>query len=432
MREKSGLLPRRPRRRIRAAAVITGALALGMAGMQISGAGPAHAGTRAQPGGQGEGSLVSATLLQRLPAASVRAELANARLAPGAPALGAGEARYGITAYRVTYRSVNAAGRPVLASGLVAFPAGGPRALQVVSYAHGTTATKADVPSSFGLGPDHAVEGRWSAELFASAGFATTEPDYVGMGSGTGPIEYLVAKSEAAASADLLTAARTLAARNGDMLERKVLVTGFSQGGSAAMALGHDLQRRGVRYFRVRALAPVSGPYDLLGAELPGIFNGQVAPAGAPYYVAYILTTWNPLYHLYGTPAGAFTAPYAAEITGLFDGSHQDQQITAALPATLRALLTPQFIRLLQHPQGRILRALRANATCTGWTPRVPVRLYAARGDTTVTQVNAQHCARAISSHGGRAELVQLGPVDHDTSDFIALPQIVRWFLRLG
>jgi hypothetical protein len=134
----------------------------------------------------------------------VRTELDGARLAPGAPALGGGEVRYGVDAYRVSYRTVDANGRPVVATGLVALPAGGPASLPVVSYDHGTTATSADVPSSFGLGPDHAVEGRWSAELFASAGFAVTEPDYVGMGEGTGPIEYLVAKVEASASADLL------------------------------------------------------------------------------------------------------------------------------------------------------------------------------------------------------------------------------------
>lgn len=123
-----------------------------------------------------------------------------------------------------------------MATGLVALPAVGPASLPVVTYDHGTTATSADVPSSFGLGPDHAVEGRWSAELFASAGFAVTEPDYVGMGEGTGPIEYLVAKSEASASADLLTAARTLAA------ERAVTQVNALQCAQAIRAHGGDVQ----------------------------------------------------------------------------------------------------------------------------------------------------------------------------------------------
>jgi hypothetical protein len=44
-----------------------------------------------------------------------------------------------------------------------------------------------------------------------------------------------------------------------------------------------------------------------------------------------------------------------------------------------------------------------------------------------VTQVNAEQCAQAI-----KAPVVQLGNVSHDVSDFAALPQIVRWFLKLS
>lgn len=407
-----------------------GALLVGLSVALMAYAAPAGAGSR-PAASAGAGTLLSATRIQRLSAAQVRAELASARPGPGGPVLGTGEVRYGVTAYGVRYRTENAAGHRVIASGLVVLPAGGPRSLTPVTYAHGTTATAADVPSAFGLGPDKAVEGRWAGELFASAGFAAVEPDYMGMGTGTGPIEYLVSRSEATASADLLVAARSLAAGERDRLAPGVLVTGFSQGGSAAMALGRELAA-GRGYFRLRALAPVSGPYDLAGAELPGIFNGQVAPAVTPYYVAYTLTSWNRLYRLYGAPRQAFRAPYAAKVTGLFDGSHQDQQVVAALPSSLGSLLTPRYLGLLRHPAGRMLRAFEANSTCSGWTPRVPVRLFAARGDTTVTQVNAQHCARLIAARGGAVALVQVGNVDHETSDFVALPRIVRWFSRLA
>jgi hypothetical protein len=427
-----------------------GLLLLGTAGSMMAYGAPADASGHRGPadasghgGRDQEGTLVSATLLQQVSEKSVRAELAGARLAPGAPALGGGEVRYGVDAYRVTYRTVDANGRPVVASGLVAFPAGGageasvtgrpdgasgPASLPVVSYDHGTTATSADTPSSFGLGPDHAVEGRWSAELFASAGFAVTEPDYVGMGTGTGPIEYLIAKSEATASADLITAARTLAAQHGYTLERKVLVTGFSQGGQAAMALGRDLQQAG----ELRALAPVSGPYDLVTAQLPGLFNGKMAAAIEPYYVGYVLVSWNKLYGLYRDPAEVFRAPYASEMASLFNGSQQDATVVAKLPDSLSKLLTPEYYRMFQHPAGALLSALEANDTCSGWTPDVPVKMFAASGDTTVDPANAAQCAQAIRARGGNIQLVQAGDVSHDMSDFVALPQILRWFLTLS
>jgi hypothetical protein len=381
------------------------------------------------------GTLISATTIARISEPSVAAELRNARQEPGTPAFGAGMVRYGVDAYRVVYQTVNATGQPVRASGLVAFPDAGPRRLRLVSYDHGTSTNKASVPSSFGLdAAQDGLEGRWSSELFASAGFAVAEPDYVGMGLGSGPIEFMVARSEASASVDLLTAARTLAARRGDRLDPGVLATGFSQGGAAAMALGRALQHGQSPFFRLAALAPVSGPVDLTGAELPGMFNGQVAAAVAPYYIGYTLTSWNPLYHLYSAPSQAFRQPYAARVQQLFDGSHQDQQVIAALPATLSRLLTPAYLRLLQHPTGNFLRALDANSTCAGWTPRVPVRLYAASGDSQVTPVNSANCLRAISARGGDASLIGLGSVGrfglvgHDISAFLGLPKVVRWF----
>jgi hypothetical protein len=380
------------------------------------------------------GVLISATLIARLPESAVAAELRNARDEPGTPALGAGMVRYGIDAYRVIYQTVNATGQPVRASGLVVFPAAGQRQLRLVSFATGTSTYKLNVPSTFGLdAAGDGLEGRWSAELFASAGFAIAEPDYVGMGRGSGPIEFMVGRAMATASLDVLTAARTLAARHGYQLDRGVLATGFSEGGSAAMALGRALQQGQSPFFRLTALAPISSPLDLTGAELPGVFNGQVAAVAAPFYLGYVLTKWNPLYHLYSSPSQAFQQPYAARVQGLYDGSHQDLQVLAALPPLSR-LITPAYLRLLRHPTGKLLRAFNANSTCFGWTPRVPARLYAASGDSQGPPANSVDCQRAIRARGGHASLIWLGSVSrfglvgHFVSAFLALPKIVRWF----
>ena len=404
----------------------------------------AAAAARHQVPARQESVLIRSIVIARLSKQAVATDLRNARLGPDDPALGAGQARYGIVAYRVLYRTVNANGQPARASGLVAFPASHGRRLQLVDYGHGTTGYKRDVPSSFGQDASgDGIQGRWSAELFASAGFAVAEPDYVAMGAGPGRPEYMVAKSEVSASLDLIRAAQLIASRRGARVSPGVLVTGFSQGGSAAMAVGQALQHGAAPGFGVRALGPISGPYDLIGAELPGMFNGQVAAGAAVYLTAYALTAWNPLYHLYAAPGDAFRQPYAAHVEGLFDGSHPDQQIIVSLPPSLRDLPTDRYLRLLRHPAGALRHALIANSTCNGWTPRVPVRLYAASGDEAVTQVNAQHCQQAIAAHHGRVRLIQLGPVSepapgqppawrgHNLSAFIALPKVLRWFETL-
>jgi hypothetical protein len=150
-----------------------------------------------------------------------------------------------------------------------------------------------------------------------------------------------------------------------------------------------------------------------------------VEAAIEPYYVGYVLTTWNKLYHLYDNPV--FRAPYASYITARYNGSQRDATVVAKLPDSLRELLTPRYYKQLQHPSGALLKALETNNTWAGWTPDVPVKLFAASGDTTVVPADATQCARVI-----HAPVVQLGDVSHDVSDFVALPQILRWFQQLS
>ena len=442
-RDRAGASRRAASARRAVALASSGLVLISLAGVLGACAAPAsapraaadrHPAPPAASAARDRGVLISATPIARLPESAVAAELRNARYKPGTPALGAGMVRYGIDAYRVIYQTVNATGQPVRASGLVVFPAAGRRRLRLVSFATGTSTYKLNVPSTFGLDAARdGLEGRWSSELFASAGFAVAEPDYVGMGRGSGPIEYMVGRAMATASLDVLTAARALAARHGYQLDRDVLATGFSEGGSAAMALGRALQQGQSPYFRLTALAPISSPLDLTGAELPGVFNGQVAAVAAPYYLGYVLTKWNPLYHLYSSPTQAFRQPYAARVQGLYNGSHQDQQVLAALPPLSR-LITPAYLRLLRHPTGKLLRAFNANSTCFGWTPRVPVHLYAASGDSQGPPANSVDCRRAIRARGGHASLIWLRPVGkfglvgHFVSAFLALPKILRWF----
>jgi fermentation-respiration switch protein FrsA (DUF1100 family) len=88
----------------------------------------------------------------------------------------------------------------------------------------------------------------------------------------------------ASASLDLLKAAKTLAERRKITLDSRILVTGFSQGGHTAMALGAALQRD--PELDVAAIAPVSGPFDLEHAELPATLDGRLDERVATFYLA--------------------------------------------------------------------------------------------------------------------------------------------------
>lgn len=426
----SALSPARSRGALRAcaAAVCCGLLLSGPAVATAAPApvGRAHAHTPAEESGRG--TLVSAEKLYTLatPRAAA-AELAAAGFAGDT-------ARHGVVAYRLVYRTVDAYGRPTTASGLFALPLNSAHRLRTVSFAHGTGSHKNDAPSM--------QRGAFvSAPVIAhaAAGAATVAPDYLGLGKGPGLHPWMDISSETTASLDMLRAARAFAPRAGHVLEREVMVTGFSQGASAALGLGRALESGQDRWFRLGALAPISGAYDFGGAELPALLAGDLEPKSSVVYAAYTLVAFNRLYHLYDAPGEVFEDPYAGTVEALFDGNHTGKQLMDGTPGNLRdELLTDHGYELLAHPTEPLAAALReTDAVCTDWTPRAPVRLYMAAGDEQATTENTAHCRAALRAGGVSAPVIDLGEVDysgsrHLGSNVAATAAVVRWFGELS
>ncbi|MFG2983310.1 alpha/beta hydrolase family protein [Streptomyces sp. NPDC048258] len=199
------------------------------------------------------GALISVTPLDTLGRDQVVAALGTLGFDPGT-------VRYGVTAYRLDYATVDPQGRPTTAPGLLVLPRGGPHRLDLASDTHGTLATRDDAPSG-GAGYN-----RLTPYLHASAGRAVAAPDYPGLGGGPGSHPYMDTRSAVTASVDMLKAARTAAGRLGRPVTRDVYATGFSQGGQVAMAVGRELSR-GRDGLRLRALAPIAGPHTLSGDD---------------------------------------------------------------------------------------------------------------------------------------------------------------------
>ncbi|MFF2026115.1 hypothetical protein ACFVW2_30515 [Streptomyces sp. NPDC058171] len=360
----------------------------------------------------GRGSVVSATLVAQWDADRVRAHLAQAHIE-------ADQVRHGVRAHRIVYRTIDVTGRPTTASQLVVVPANGVRDLRVVSWLHGTTVFRGDVASMNERSTDRAA-----AFLFAGAGHAVSAPDYLGLGEGPGFHPYGHPEGTVSAAVDALRATRSFVRRDGRDLERRVLISGFSQGGPATMMLGRALHRGADRYFRPGALAPVGGPFDLSGFEAAAADDRVVRSS---LYLAYFATAWQRMYGLYGTPSEVFRAPYDTVVETLFDGHHRSSEVAAALPATSRELFTPEFLDRIRHPTGELRRQLRALDTTCDWRPAVPVRIFHSPDDADVAFTNAGHCSGQLTANGVEHEVVEVAG-DHNGSVRSALPQVVRAF----
>ncbi|MFE1882710.1 alpha/beta hydrolase family protein [Streptomyces diastatochromogenes] len=393
-------------RRIRkGGAVAAAALLAGLAAAPAAVAGPR---------GDHRGEVVSVVPVARHSRAEVARGLEELHV-------GTDSLRYGVRAYRVTYRTVDPYGRPTTVTGLLTLPEGGGRTLGLVSDTHGTMADRDYAPSV-------SEDARAQSYLFASAGHAVAAPDYLGLGKGPGRHPYMDTRSAVTASVDMLRAARTAAGRLGRTVNGDLYATGFSQGGQVAMAVGRAVQHGDAPGFRLKALAPVAGPYDLAGTEVPALADGRVNDTSGVLYISYFLTAQNRLHHIYDNPAQVFRAPYADRVEGLFDGRHEEEGIVRQLAPNVKELLTDDFYRQLTHPTGGFLAALRANDHTCDWKPDVPVRLYAGEKDTDVPIGNARTCARTLARQGARVRVLDQGDVDHVGSYVTALPKIARWF----
>ncbi|MFD7664733.1 alpha/beta hydrolase family protein [Streptomyces sp. NPDC059788] len=341
-----------------------------------------------------------------------------------------------MSAYRLGYRTIAPDGRPTTASGLLVLPHDAPARLPAVVHTHGGMTARDRAPSVNGEGPDHLATA-----LYAAGGRAAVAPDYLGLGKGPGRHPFLHTAATVSATLDMLRAARTAVPRldtarptppertghtaeqaehtaepaGRASLDGQVYVTGYSQGGHAAMGFARALAEGTDPRFRLRGLAPGGGPYDLLNAEIPAALEGRVNGVAAVLTFSQALTSQNHFLSppLYSDPREVFRAPYASYIDGLFNGEHQQEEVIRKLPGTLKELFTHAWYEKLRHPSGALLDMFRTIDTTCSWAPEVPVTLYTATGDHEVVKENTLSCARQLTARGASVTVVDRGAAGH-------------------
>ena len=323
------------------------------------------------------------------------------------------DAANAIDCYRIIYPSTDEKGRPIRLSGLLALPHGSaPRGL--VSFQHGTTSDRDEVPSNL------STDGLAAAILFAGNGYAAIAPDYTGLGVSKGAQSYLVASDTARSVVDMIHAVRHIQGVPGD----PPFLVGFSEGGYASLAAQRAMEAHGER---VLAVAAIAGAYNLRAVSVPFSLKGE-SPQASVY-----LALWVRGYaKRYGHPLdSAFTPRYAALIPRLFDTPRDAEDAVRALPRDPRALFRPEVLDAIAGKGHHwLVDALKQNEM-GDWAAKAPIRLYYGSYDVDVTPIEAATTARQMAARGSRIEAVDVGRGDHNTSVFMAVPLIVKWLESL-
>ena len=313
--------------------------------------------------------------------------------------------------YKLDYETVDPYGFPIMASGVVFVPQGLTNPLPLLCDQHGTIFLKNFVESQdtdVDLGRLWGSEGG-DAMFFATSGYVTLMPDYLGMGDSPGFQTYVHSKTEATAVVDMLRAAKTFCASNGIALNSQLFLMGYSQGGLATMAAHREIEALHSNEFTVTASAPMAAPYDFAGTTLH--YWLAATNYGGSAYVAQVLAALLPIYHFADTLEELFAAPFNRTVAPLLDGKHDFKAVNALCPASPLAILRADYLESLRNnPMDPIRLALRDNDLYE-WTPRSPIRLFHCQGDEIIPYTNSMVAYRSFTDRGACCvEVVDPGP----------------------
>ena len=306
---------------------------------------------------------------------------------------------FGVVKYRVTY-TINYLGLPYEVSGALFVPVDEAGtavecAMPTHTYMHGTMFRRDDAPSYDGF------EGELGF-IMATGGAVCLMPDYLGLGSSDEVIHpYCHAESEADAGIGLLAAVEALQDELGLGLNGQHYVSGYSQGGHASMAMAKRMQEDPDAGFPLAAAAPMSGPYDMSGTQLPiGMAEEQYSN---PAYLAYILLSWQQTYgNLYVDLGELFQEPYASGITDFFDGETGGAAINDFLAGPTVDIVQPGAFDAIMAEDHPFFLALQANDVYQ-WVPESPLKMYYCTQDEQVFYDNALVAEAWMNDNGAMA-----------------------------
>ncbi len=369
--------------------------------------------------------LVSSTSVTSTTLSTLNFYLILAGVPPGTLS---SDLKYDVDTYKLTYFTTDVHGNQTIASGAIMVPkAIACDSFSLMLYAHGTVLKKEDVPSR---NKSEAIVG----QAFASIGRVVVCPDYLGLGDNPGLHPYLHTESEATACIDMMRAAREFVKDSLPVsLTGEVLVSGYSQGGHAAMATLKYIQDNSLsNEFNIVAGGPGAGAYNLSGAMKDMIFLG---PYSNPGYICYLLFGLNEVYgNLFINYSDILKSPYDQTIPPYFDGTHSMDSLNAQLPNNILDFIQDSVIANFKadsvqkkHP---LWQALLANDNYD-WKPEFPLEIYYCTLDEQVIYQNALDAEAAMLANGADSvKAVFAGNKNHGDCAVPALVLTNEFFKR--
>ena len=302
--------------------------------------------------------------------------------------------KYDIKAYKIIYKTKNTDGTEIQASGALIIPNVNGESIPMISQQHGTIRTDAQAPSNY----QSNSEAYSIASIFGSNGYIIACPDYIGYGaSKTIQHPYEHRESLAQASLDMIRASAEFIAKEKINWNKKLMVTGYSQGGFATMSLQKKIEEQFPNEFNLVASSCGAGAYNKT-QFMKDLFNNTTHGI-AEYNQLYICVTqtYNRIYGLNRLMNLYFKEPYVTDV--------QTNGNNAKINVSFNLSINDTFKKAVNDgTDTKFLEAVKDNDVFD-WAPKTETQLYHGDADQQVFYSNSVTAEKAMKAKGGKVTL---------------------------
>lgn len=332
-------------------------------------------------------------------------------------------AKYGVTLYYLTYRSVYE-GKPVNTSGLLFLPDGA-NDPELVAYFHGTqlplkSFEEKQIPTYYqgqATDEDDFKEVKNTGLAWASAGYAVFMPDYIGFAMTAGVEHpYLYYKELFNANIDGVTAARAFLRERGHAPDNRLFLAGWSQGGGAALSANKLIQswnggKPQNERLEVVATSCLAGPYNFF-RSLTDLLQDRGESDKVVYIQSWGIYAVNRFSGLKRPADQIWKVPVYDQMSSFFLGSSVPKDV-----------YTQYFIDgVLDGTDTKMVNLFKDNSYHSGWVPSGEVFLFHGTDDDVVPPFNSadaeEGLKEAITNAGGdpgRVLRIEIPGADHES-----------------
>jgi predicted esterase len=364
------------------------------------------------------------------------------------------QALLGLKSYKISYKTTDAHGNDVVASGLITIPdisqefmagykaqTGRDFSLSIVSDQHGTIFENSEAPSVAATATHQ--PNALATAFSAVAGFMTVQPDYLGYGDANNTAHpYIIEKPLANTTVDMIKAAIAFANKAGLPINGQVFLSGYSEGGYATMAAAKEIQENHPE-IHLMAVAPMAGPYDVEKMAMGALSAPMMA---FPPFLADVVYAYSKTYDDVAIE-NVVNAPYAGMLDTLFDGHHSGEQIFMALPNVYTVgqepdkLFKPDFINDFLSHEDNTLRVRFKENSVTDWKPQMPMKLYHCTNDNIIPYQLSELAYASFTEKGSKT--VSLEPINsveanatdplkvHRDCAQVSYASVIPWFDKI-